>query len=121
MERKIKVFIIWFIILFSIFICIPQESMAYNWDFNNYSVNTTGPVANATKTIMATGIDVVQIIGLGIAVIMITMLAIKYMTGAAEDKASFQKSATIYVLGAVILFGASGILEIIQNFTKSAF
>ena len=47
---------------------------------------------------------------------MLIVLAIKYISAAPNDKAEIKKHAVVYVVGAVILFGATVILEIIKNF-----
>lgn len=61
-------------------------------------------------------LNVIQVIAVGVAVIMLAVLAIKYMSAAPNDKAEIKKHAVVYVVGAVVLFGASGILQIIKQF-----
>lgn len=58
----------------------------------------------------------VQTVAIAVAVIMLLILAIKYISAAPNDKAEIKKHAVVYVVGAVILFSASGILEIIKRF-----
>lgn len=62
-------------------------------------------------------LTVVQVVALGTAVIMLIVLAIKYISSAPSDKADIKKSATIYVVGAIILFSGSGIIGIIRKFS----
>ena len=50
---------------------------------------------------------------------MLMFLGIKYITASPDGKAEIKKSATQYVVGAVILFAASGILQIVKNFAVS--
>lgn len=59
---------------------------------------------------------VAQAIAIAVAVIMLVVLAIKYFTSSAQDKADVKKSATAYVLGAVLLFGGVALLQMIQGF-----
>ena len=47
---------------------------------------------------------------------MLIVLAIKYISAAPGDKAEIKKHAVVYVVGAVILFAATGILQIIRTF-----
>ena len=70
---------------------------------------------NTTRSIMGTIITVFQVVGTGIAIIMLTYLGIHYMFAAPSEKADFKKSATAYIVGAVILFAASGLLGIIAS------
>lgn len=64
-------------------------------------------------------IGVVQVVGMAVAVIMLIVLAIKYISAAPSDKAEIKKHAVVYVVGAVVLFAATGILEIVKNFSKN--
>ena len=63
---------------------------------------------------------VVQVVGVGVAVIMLIVLAIKYISAAPSDKAEIKKHAVVYVVGAIVLFAASGILGLIRTFANSA-
>ena len=60
-------------------------------------------------------LGIVQIIGVAVAVIMLVVLAIKYLSAAPGEKAEIKKSAFIYVIGALLLFGGVAFLQIIQN------
>ena len=46
---------------------------------------------------------------------MLIVLAIKYISAAPGDKAEIKKHAVVYVVGALVLFGASGIIEVIKQ------
>lgn len=74
---------------------------------------TTDTINNSSGVVLG----VIQAVAIAAAVIMLIVLAIKYVTAAPTEKADVKKSAAIYVLGAVLLFGASGILAIIQSFS----
>ena len=89
-------------------------------DFNNKDVLTNASKAyNATEHAMGTAINVIKIVGTGTAIIMITYIAIKYMTAAPSEKADFKKSAAIYIVGATLILAATNILAIIINFTTT--
>ena len=60
-------------------------------------------------------IGVIQVIGVAVAIIMLIMLGIKYVSAAPSEKADIKKSAVIYVVGAVLLFGASLVLSLVKN------
>lgn len=82
------------------------------WEEASDSTGTYGTV----NTIIGTIITVAQVIGIGVAIIMLIVLAIKYISAAPSDKAEIKKHAVVYVVGAIVLFAASGILGIIKNF-----
>lgn len=77
--------------------------------------DTTG-AAKKAQTVAGSILAIVQVIAVATAIIMLIVLAIKYISSAPNDKAEIKKHAVIYVVGAVLLFGASGILGLIRNF-----
>ena len=79
-------------------------------------VDTSQGAGQAVSSLSNQIIGIIQIIGTAIAVVMLIWLAIKYISAAPSEKADIKKSATIYVVGAVLLFGAVGVLQIIRNF-----
>ena len=85
--------------------------------FDNATDNTN--TAKTVRTVMGSALVVVQVVGMGVAVIMLVVLAIKYISAAPGDKAEIKKHAVIYVVGAVILFAASGIIQIIKQFASN--
>ena len=73
-------------------------------------------ISNTAKNIVGSIISVIRVVGMGIAIIMITYVAIKYMSAAPSEKAEFKKSATALIVGAVVLFASTNILAIIADF-----
>lgn len=63
-------------------------------------------------------IGFVQVIGVSAAIIMLIVLAIKYVSAAPGEKADIKKSAVVYIVGAVLLFAASGVLGIIKGLAE---
>ena len=56
---------------------------------------------------------ITQIVGVGVAFIIISVLAMKYMTAAPGDKADIKKSAGVYLIGALIVFAVPQILKLL--------
>lgn len=77
-----------------------------------------GGISQTAQDVMGTIIIVIRIVGVGIAIIMTTYVAIKYMSAAPNEKAEFKKSATGLIVGAVVLFATSGILGILADFAS---
>ena len=63
-------------------------------------------------------IAIVEVIGVSIAVIMLVVLAIKYMTSSPNDRAEVKKHMIPYFIGAILIFGAVGVVQIIRQFTE---
>ena len=79
----------------------------------------TSGAADSINRIVGSVLTIVQVVGCGVAVIMLIVLAIKYISAAPGDKADIKKHAVVYVVGAVVLFAASGILQIVKNFASN--
>ncbi len=73
----------------------------------------------ATKNIVGAMAVIIKIVGTGVAVIMLVVLAIKYMMAAPGDKADIKKHAVVYIVGAVILFASTQIIGIIAEFSSN--
>ena len=97
-----------------------SDTMTFNEISSNNTIrdgatDTTG-TASAAQRILQAILTIAQVIGVGVAVIMLIVLAIKYISAAPSDKAEIKKHMVVYIVGAVVLFAASGILEIIKRF-----
>ena len=115
-----------FLLFFGIFssnIFKNCESIAADgWSVTNFSglkAPAKQDVTSTTRNIMGTVINTIKIVGTGVAIIMITYVAIKYMSAAPSEKAEFKKSAVAYIVGAIVLFAASNILSVINNFATA--
>ena len=120
MTKVMKVVVV-AIIAALLILSLSTEVSALKFD----EINETTVTANASDTtgaadsldrIIGSAITVVQVVGVGVAIIMLIVLAIKYISAAPGDKADIKKHAVVHVVGAVVLFAASGILGIVKNF-----
>lgn len=108
-------------ILLLVTVIIP--GFAYGVDIISTIEGHTAPDDSAeepVRNIFGAIITIVQISGVGVAVIMLTVLAIKYMIASSGDKADIKKHATVYVIGAIVLFASTGILEIVKKFADNS-
>ena len=112
MSRK-TVRIVTAIMMFLMVLSVASTALASGWV---PSGNEGAAGTDSLKNIINAVLGWVQIIGIGVAVIMLIVLAIKYISAAPGDKAEIKKHAVVYVVGAVILFAATGILQIIRTF-----
>lgn len=98
---------------------VQNTVMAYDWsgDISNIeNANTTNDAVTSVNNIAKSVITITRVICMGVAVTMLIVLAIKYMSAAPGDKATIKKSAVTYVVGAIVMFAAAGILSIIEKF-----
>ena len=78
--------------------------------------STKSDAADKVGEVMNTILGIVQVVGIALAVIMLIVLAIKYISSAPNDKAEIKKHAVVYVVGAVLLFASAGVIELLKNF-----
>jgi len=124
--RKFVCIILFFVIIMSVL--LPNISnAAYDMmknvnaiaDASETDVSGATAAITSTKRIAGAVITITRIVAAGIAIIMISVLAMKYMTAAPSEKADIKKHAIAYVVGAVILFGVTWILGILVNIGES--
>lgn len=95
---------------------------AFDWKTeleNHATAQTEGEgteVVSAVENIGGSIVTIARVICVGIAIIMLVVLAMKYMTSAPGDKATIKKHAVVYIVGAIVMFASSGILGIIADF-----
>ena len=87
-------------------------------------INTvTTPQTNAQTTqlqnVGGTVVSIIQVVGIIVAVVVIMVIGIKYMMGSAEEKAEYKKVMIPYVIGAVLIFAASTIVNVVYQISQS--
>lgn len=109
-----------------ILICFLMVSNVISYASNpvdNFKGNIDGG-ANDSKTaivnIISGILNIVRIIGVSVSVSMLLVVACKYIIASAGDRADAKKYAINYIIGALILFGASGIITLAKKFIDSS-
>lgn len=80
---------------------------------------TAVSAANAVSSLTTGIINVARTVAVGVAIVMLIAVAMKYLMAAPGDRAEIKKHAVTYVVGAVVLFASSAILTIIANFAEA--
>lgn len=70
-------------------------------------------------TIGATIVTIMQTVGIVVAVVVLLILGIKYMMGSAEEKAEYKKTMIPYIVGAVLIFASTTIVNVVYNIARS--
>ena len=123
--RKIKVFkiIIAILIAITLFITFSQNSLALNYDIGN-KFEGKGDKGNATNTVaglIGKTINAFQVFAAGFSIIMLIFVAVRWIGASPSGKAQMAKSIRYYIIGAIIIFAAIGLLQIVKNFTNGSF
>ena len=122
-----KIIIVFFIIMLVTPIFLIQsnatqgEGTSYNAKMgelinSKWSDSTSASKATSLLTTIIVG---VKIAAVAVAIVMLLAVAMKYMSSAPGDRAEIKKHAVPFVVGAFVLFGASGILTLIQEISKA--
>ena len=84
------------------------------------NINNGQKAISSTKSFLSNVLGVVRTVGMIIAVVILIVIACKYMLAAPSDRADLKKYMVIYVVGALILFGAAGLVSIVKTITDDA-
>jgi len=119
--KKVMKVIVAILLASVLIMMLSQITSAYNAmnpdeSLSNYRREDTSGASAASQNIIGMIINIAQVIGTGVAIVMLIVLAIQYIAASPEGKAEIKKNSTIYIVGAVILFAASGILGIVRRF-----
>ena len=79
-------------------------------------VSPTKPTDTTYQTVGQKIIGIIQVVGIIISVICLMVLGIKYMMGSAEEKADYKKSMIPYLVGAILIFAASALAQVVYQF-----
>ena len=118
-KKVIKTLFVVLILLMVSFIVCNHTWATWVPDFKSYENGDSGRAGEKITQVMGAIINIMSTIGAGIAIIMLVVIGIQYVSKGAEGKAEAKKDLTGYIVGAVILFGVSGILKILQMFIEA--
>ena len=88
-----------------------------DFDKSGY-INTN---ATGTENIKTTGgkiVGLIQVVGTIVSVGMLIVLGIKYIMGSAEERAEYKKTLFPYFIGAVLIFGAANLTQVIYSWAS---
>lgn len=111
--KAISVLLIAAMMLFTIsttvFAVDPNGIISNMDNVNNVDTNSISTIGGQIANILST-------IGIIVGVIVLLVLGIKYMMGSTSEKAEYKKTMIPYLVGIVLLLGASGIVKAIASF-----
>lgn len=64
-------------------------------------------------------INIIQVVGIVVAIAVVLIIGIEYMTGSVEQKAEYKKVMIPYIIGAVLLVAGTSIVKVIFNTINS--
>lgn len=120
MKRKLKSIISIVMIVFLTLSLLTYSDATGQTVKSAFGGSTNAVGSNAVVQIISAVLSIVRTAGAGIAVVILMTIAAKYIMASAGDRADIKKYAVNYIIGAIILFGATGILGIVQKFVDAS-
>lgn len=96
-------------------------SYADNFDIAGYNATAGSSIKDPFQKGIGAVVDVIRIVGTGVAIIIISYIGMKYMMAAPGERADMKKSSIQFVVGAIIVFGSANILAAIVTFATGLF
>ena len=106
------------ILLFVAMISISLTTVvsASGIDAANLANQLKGNTSAAQEDVMDIGnqiIGIITTVGVVVAVVILLVLGVKYMMGSASEKAKYKETMIPYLVGAILIFGASAITKVV--------
>ena len=117
MKKSIKIV---FVALMMIAIILASTSVFAN-EYRPGDVKNKISTSN-TDNIQSLGgsiIGIIRVIGTIVSVAMLIVLGIKYMMGSAEERAEYKKTLFPYFIGAILIFAATNLADIIYTWAST--
>lgn len=77
------------------------------------------PTINPFNESVSIIIGIIQAVGMSVAVIMLTYIGIKFIYASPEGKAELKQQLFPYLIGCLLLFGASWLIGLIAKFANT--
>ena len=75
-----------------------------------------GKVETSSLTTVGNNVvTIINVVGIVIAVIILLIIGIKYMIGSASEKAEYKKTMIPYLVGAILIFASTTIVNVVYN------
>jgi len=106
------------LIMLTLLLGISTISSADSVDPGQIANGLHGTTSDAQEDITGIGnqiIGIITTVGVVVAVVILLVLGIKYMMGSASEKAEYKKTMIPYLVGAILIFGASAITQVVVN------
>lgn len=122
-----KILIVFLILMMMVNVVTYATNLSDPNQFDDYgSTKIPGAKNGATVEslivkILGVLLTLLRIIALGWAIMMSCAIAVKYMMAKPSTKSALKLDMPTYVIGAVLLFGASGLMKLMQYFVEDIF
>ncbi len=106
------------VLVMALLVVAVFNTYAFAIDAEGIAGQLTGTATPASDSVTNVGnqiIGIITTVGVVVAVIVLLVLGIKYMMGSASEKAEYKKTMIPYLVGAILIFGASAITKVVVS------
>ena len=115
MKRGIKIVSVVLMILAMVLV----STAVFANDKPSETVNIDTSDTGSVKTVGNRILGIVRVVGTIAAVGMLIVLGIKYMMGSAEERAEYKKTLFPYFIGAILIFAATNLADMVYNWAST--
>ena len=117
-SKFIAVLLLAVILVITISTTVMASQVYTPTEFKN-KINTDATGTNNVKSVGGKVVGLIRVVGTIASVGMLIVLGIKYMMGSAEERAEYKKTLFPYVVGAVLVFAASNIAQVVYTWANA--
>lgn len=120
MKKQVKIISIILVVLMAL-TAVSSVVLATDMSATIDKIGQGNANANAEEVVNlgATIVTIMQTVGIVVAVVILLVLGIKYMIGSAEEKAEYKKTMIPYLVGAILIFAATTIVNVVYNMANA--
>ena len=117
MNTKKGLMIVGILLILSIFVL---STLCFADDYPPDSFKGKITTTDTTKVQTSGGkiVGLIRVVGTIASVGMLIVLGIKYLMGSAEERAEYKKTLFPYFIGAILIFGASNLTQVIYTWAS---
>lgn len=116
MKKQVKIISVLLIVL-TVLVALSNMVLATDipGQIATISKGNAGADVSKVTNLGATIVTIMQTVGIVVAVVILLVLGIKYMMGSAEEKAEYKKTMIPYIVGAVLIFASTTIVNVVYQ------
>ena len=120
MSKTLKILSMLLVVLTILAITVPAYAIDFNATIQNIKTGGDAHAKDATEVQKLGGkiVGVIQAVGTVVAIVMLLVVGITYLTKSPEGKAEYKKSMGNYIIGALLIFGAATLVNAIYHIAQ---
>ena len=116
MKKSIKIVSVVLMMLAMVIVSTSVFATGTEFKPGDVKINTSN--TEKVQNIGASILGIIRVVGTIAAVGMLIVLGIKYMMGSAEERAEYKKTLFPYFIGAILIFAAANLADIIYSWAQ---